>query len=154
MRFILRRLLADRSGSTLPLSALLLVPLLGAAALGVDILYGFTTKEQLQKVADNSALAGVKGLPDRTEGRRLALMFAQHNAPSHTTGTPVGTSDVQFGTWNSDTRTFTAMADGAGTPDAIKITASLNSVKGNPLRTWFASAMGSPRSTWRSRRSL
>lgn len=70
---------ADR-GITLPLTALVLVPLLAAAALAVDVGGWYARAAQIQRAADAAALAGVTYLPQGlTRAQEEAERVAERN---------------------------------------------------------------------------
>ena len=68
--------LRDESGQAMVLVALLLVVLLGAAALTVDVGYAYFTQRSLQSSADASALAGAQGLPNTVTAASLANQYS------------------------------------------------------------------------------
>jgi Flp pilus assembly protein TadG len=75
-----RALLADRSGGALVFSALALPVILGAAALALDVASWYSTKRQIQTVADAAAMAGVHVLASggtQTEAETAARTHAQ-----------------------------------------------------------------------------
>jgi Flp pilus assembly protein TadG len=92
---------SDESGATLVLVALMMVLLLGAAALAVDLGYAYSVKRQLSSTADAAALAGAqeaglkfKELNGCTTELRTAIngaVAATHNAnyPQGVSSAPV-----------------------------------------------------------------
>jgi len=60
---LIRRFLRSDRGIALPMTALVLVPLLAAAALAVDVGGWYARAAQIQRAADAAALAGVTYLP-------------------------------------------------------------------------------------------
>src|SRR5216110_1763323 len=61
-RHLYRRWLHDKRGATAALFAVLLVPLVGFAGLGVDLGIFYTLKRQMQSAVDNGALSGAMEL--------------------------------------------------------------------------------------------
>lgn len=103
-----------RRGAIAPLTAMLLVPLLGLAALAVDVGYLALVRSQLQNAADAAAMAAAKeiltnkGPESQTTARTWAREFGEVN---HVVGTPVivdSYSDVTFGYWNTTQRKLEA----------------------------------------------
>jgi Flp pilus assembly protein TadG len=58
------------------LVAILMVVLLGFAALAIDVGNAYYSQRKLQGSADAAALAGAQGLPDTTSARTLALQYS------------------------------------------------------------------------------
>jgi Flp pilus assembly protein TadG len=96
-----------RVGAVVPLTALLLVVLVGMLAFAIDLTYASTVESELQNVADAAALAGAGKLQD---------LFVQYNSPGQT-----GQSSI----------VSTATGTGAGTPrKAAQDAAALNHAGG------------------------
>ncbi len=143
--------------------AILLVVLLGFAALAIDMSHGYATQTDLQVTASAGALAGAaqitdvdkNGVDDTDQYRRAAVEFVYRNMAPSTHGNIVqagcgaydpasgtvtgGTecSDVKVGNWNPDTRIFTAW-DAAGFDPA---TMDLDAVR---VRAHRSQANGNP----------
>ena len=64
-----------RRGAIVPLTALLLVVLLGMLAFAIDLSYASEVESELQNVADAAALAGAG---------KLQELFVQYNSPGQT----------------------------------------------------------------------
>lgn len=75
----LMKLIKNEDGSTLVLVALLMVVLLGFAALVVDVGNLYLTKTQLQNAADAAALAGAQELPTASTAKSTAIYFTGQN---------------------------------------------------------------------------
>ncbi len=56
----LRRLVADRSGSTYALLAAALIPMLGFAGIGIDVSRTYMAQSRLQSAVDAAVLAAVR----------------------------------------------------------------------------------------------
>lgn len=111
---------SSRRGATLVLFTLLLVALIGMVAFAVDVGYVNLTKTELQTAADASALAASAVLNQDAETIRTV---AQNYAGKHKSGgqtVSLGTSDVEFGVWDSTAGTFTPITAGG---NAVRITA-------------------------------
>ncbi|HTV49429.1 MAG TPA: TadG family pilus assembly protein [Phycisphaerae bacterium] len=114
MKFIKRSL----RGTSLILASILGLSTLSLTGLGMDASWIYTTKSQLQNVADAAALAGAQGLEEDTP---YALAQAQATALNNVMdGAPIQleTSDVVFGTWNGNTFT-----PGSANPNAVQVSA-------------------------------
>jgi len=73
------KLKSGEDGQAFVLIALLMVVLMGFAALGVDVGSAYFTKEQLQNAADAAALAGAKDLSNPTIAEGTAVIYAGKN---------------------------------------------------------------------------
>ncbi len=152
--------------------AMLLVVLLGFAALAVDMSHGYFTQTQLQVTASAAALAGAgqitdadkNGVDDTDQYRVAAVEFVYRNmAPSihgnivqalcgtydPVSGTGAGgneCSDVKVGNWNPDTRIFTAWDAGFAPStmdlDAVRVRTHRSQANGNPLGLYLAPVLG------------
>jgi Flp pilus assembly protein TadG len=63
----------------LPLTAVMMIALLGAVALVVDVGLLWITQRELQKTADSAAMAGVILLPNQSAAEQQAAWYAQQN---------------------------------------------------------------------------
>ncbi len=138
-RHKVRTFFSNRDGSILPVAVLFFTVILGMGALAVDGTRGYLLRDQFQVVADAAALAGASVVSDDPiTANSVAVEFANKNGPA-AYGNVVDTSDVEIGTWNSDTHTFTA---GGADPNAVQVTASMLQADGNGMQTAFASLFG------------
>ncbi len=143
-------LLSDRRGAIGAWVALMLVMLLGMAALAIDMGYLWVLRHRLQATADAAALAGVSQLtstPDAAVVKAEAVAYAQKNMPPGGHGTVLADPDVVLGHWDGDTRTFTTNATGTTAPagevtNAVKITTRRAQANGNPVGLFLARALG------------
>ena len=133
-----------RSNAFSSLYLLLMMPvLLGFASLGVDYARVQVTKSKLQDAADAAARAAASALPGNpSAATTLAIQYA---GDYMALGTPISllNTEVQFGTWNTTTRTFTLMT-GADiySANAVKVTISRTAAKGNATKLQFAAMVG------------
>lgn len=132
-----------RRGSATIWGAVSMGMLMTIGALVVDGAMLFGSHADLQAAADASALAAASGLVDGSEvARARASEYAEKNWAG---GEPVTVSgsDVQFGDWDDEQKTFTPLSGAdEGYADAIRVTARLDEAKGNPLRLAFAQMFG------------
>lgn len=100
----------NRRGAIAPLTAVLLVPLLGLTAMAIDLSYLALARSQLQNAADAAAMAAAtemitnKGPQEQSRARNGAREFAALNGAA---GAPVvlnSETDVTFGFWNAQSR--------------------------------------------------
>ncbi len=128
-----------RAGSIALVAAVSVPVVIGMAGLGVDAGYLDYRGAQLQAAADAAVLAGSASLPNITAASAAAITFAQHNMPAAKYGTVLSSSDIQSGSWDSTTHSFTA---GGSSPSAMKITLRQTTATGNGVPMLFASMLG------------
>ncbi|ACA18286.1 conserved hypothetical protein [Methylobacterium sp. 4-46] len=134
----MRHFFRDRAGQITVLASLLSPVGLGVAALAIDLSTLQMVKQRLKVTADAASLAAVAVLPDTGTALSRALAIAADNAGAGA-GSVTTAADVQFGSYDSATRTFTA---GATPANAVQVTASRSEARGNPVITGFARALG------------
>ena len=146
----LRSFRKEDRGATALMVAVILVVLIGIAALAIDIGYAMLTRTQLQNVADSAALAATRNLGHIYEGlsvedqrqfvatpqdlKPAANLIAQENEAG---GSPIAINydDIIVGRWNSVSRLLTPTMS---TPDAIRVTARRDASANGPISTFFA----------------
>ncbi|MBI5505803.1 MAG: Tad domain-containing protein [Deltaproteobacteria bacterium] len=144
-------------GSVALLIAVAAVALLGFAALAIDIGYGLATRAQLQNVADSGSFAGnrelatiygEKGNLDYTkytltsvDKARLLARINEYTLQNKAAAKPIAVSpsDVQYGVWNSATRTMTPASMGV---DSISVTARRDDQGNGTVATLLAQVLG------------
>jgi Flp pilus assembly protein TadG len=136
---LMRTLQRDEQGSIMAWSALGIASLLGVAALTVDMGYMYVVNNQLQTTADAAASAAVKELPDQTAALAAAQNIVLQNMPSAAHGNVITAPDVQFGNWDTGTRTFT---QGGSPTNAVRVNARRDNTNSNAVNTFFASVLG------------
>ena len=129
---------SSRRGAVIVLAAFLMIAMLGMVAFSVDMGYILLVKSELQNAADSAALAaGAKLSDSRANLESTAQTYSQKHAAG---GGAVSllTSDIQYGVWDQDTRSFTATQQ---VGNALRITARRNNTTGfNNL--FFARVLG------------
>lgn len=129
-------------GSTLVYAMIAIVPLIGIMSLGVDYGRVQMAKTELQRCADAAARAGASGLGiSTTEARNRAAEYCSLNPVDGVTITLNPNTDIVFGSFNSDTRTFTALAP-ADYAQANAIQVNLRRTGANALPLLFAPIIG------------
>lgn len=109
-----------RLGATLVLAALLMTLLVGMIAFAMDIGYIVLVRSQLQSAADSAAMAAASVMAgDSKEVVSTARQFAALNMAGGRQ-VKLDSTDIEFGVWDSDTRTF---EPSSGSGNAIRITA-------------------------------
>ncbi len=150
----LRRFLKEERGAASIMVAVSLVVILGMGALAVDLGYVMSTRSEVQKAADASALAAASRLVqlyndqggDMTEAEMAAAAIAaanqwsQSNTASNSSLT-VAANDVQLGVWNPSAKTFT-LGGAANELNAVKITMRRDGTTNGPISLFFGSVVG------------
>ncbi len=87
---VIRQAYKDERGQVLPFVMLLMVSLLGMAALVIDLGHAYFCYRELQAATDAAALAGAQGLPSDTAAKAQALLYSavtgNKNARTNLTG--------------------------------------------------------------------
>jgi len=148
----LRRLLHDRSGATAVITAVVLVVLVGVAALAVDVGQIYAVQGEIKRAVEAGALAGARGLwplgnelpstgipdpaiyPSCANATANATTTATHVA-NKVAGASLGGVTVEVGRWNFKTKTFTLGCP--GNANAVRVTATKSAVP-----TFFAKVFG------------
>lgn len=154
----------DTGGGSAIMFAVGLSVVFGAAALAIDYTRAMSARQFLASAADAAALAAVSGLPDVDQARRMAMVYVEKNLPSAQYGKSLVAGDIEFGTWDAETRAFTSAGGGVevakdgdaisaglapsandsydysygATPTAVRITTRMATSNGNELDMLFA----------------
>jgi Flp pilus assembly protein TadG len=142
-------------GQALALMAVTMAGLLGIAALGVDLGYLYVARNELQNVADGSALAGARILGHTYQGLTPAqqqgyvcdaacenIIDSTANYVAHQNSAAGLEMDLLFteviiGQWDGDNFTVTNAM-----PDAVKVISRRDEVHNGPVTTFFARVLG------------
>jgi Flp pilus assembly protein TadG len=152
----------NQKGATIILVALLMLALIGFAALAIDVGYYMVTRNELQNIADGSALAACRVLGEIYRNMPLADQSSYVFDPTDTTTDPpstalitnalsIGTSnkaggiqgitidsgDVIIGTWDGNSLTPTL-----NQPDAVRVIARRDGSANGPISTFLARVLG------------
>ena len=143
-------------GAVTIIVAVMLTVFMAVTALAVDIGYVMVTRNQLQNVADASALASARKLGSIYDGTSTGtpmpyseqltyvadaaalISTAQQVAMENSAGGKniyMDPSDVIIGTWDATTKTLTPTLT---SPDAVQVTARRDSGANGPINTFFA----------------
>lgn len=148
-----------RPGVIAPLTAVLLIPLLGLIAFSVDLGYLVQVKAELQHVADAAALAGAQALQqpytlwvvatadkDRlrtnamTAAREAARSYAGYNRAGNTTLT-LRDDDIAFGFLDSDGR-YSETLTSLQYPNSVRVTLRRDRFSNGLVGLFFAPVLG------------
>ncbi len=155
--FKLFKRVKNQTGVSAVIVAIVLTMLLGFAALAIDVGYIYATRNELQNVADASALAATGYMGSTYEAlsyseqqtyefvRSDIVTAANDVAQKNKAGNEnigINDSDVTIGTWNADTETLTPMASPLVGPDAVRIIARRDGSANLPITTFFARIFG------------
>jgi Flp pilus assembly protein TadG len=133
-----------RRGTTIIYCTVMLVVMIAFVACGVDIARVRLSKTELQRAADAAAMYGVAGLTKNLSGGQIKQRCVDAAADNKCDGSSVVLipgSEVEWGTWDPDIRSFTVVADPSGAT-AIRVTAQRTYAKGNAIPTIFARVLG------------
>ncbi len=112
------RAVRREKGQVMILYGLFLTVIIGMTSLSVDVGYLYVGRNSLQSALDSAALAGATALPSTATAEARAVQFAQSNQVFQQSVT-LQSSDIQFGSYDSTTDTFTESPTGV---NAIRIT--------------------------------
>ncbi len=138
-----RRRNAQR-GSIMPLFCVALALLFGFGALSIDVGYFYYQKARLQITADNAALAAAVAISEtpgdyETTGPAYALSIVEHNMPESRYGAVLSEGEIEFGTWDENTKTF---SPGGSDIRAVRVTTYRRASNDNAASTFFLRAFG------------
>lgn len=143
----------NQAGVTVVIVAIVLTVLIGFTALAVDVGYMYVTKNELQNVADASALAGAGYLGSIYETLSYDEQQTHEFSRSNIVGVAqqvalknqaakmnisINDADVTIGTWDGGTGTLAAMAAPIVGPDAVRVIARRDGNANGPILTFFA----------------
>ena len=150
-----------RPGAIAPMTALLMVPLCGMAALTVDTSHLVWTQTELQSAADAAALAGADPLmngwvkyytPGQTgqstilstseaNARTYAKNWVAKNSAGGVSNLTLLDADITFG-YTDAQRNYTPCPTYTGFPNTIKVTVRRDSSANSPVGLFFGPVFG------------
>lgn len=139
---ILRDFVRDARGSIVPLVGVGFVVGSGFAAVGVDYVRSTAHRQSLQLAADAAALAAATRLPSQERATAAALLYVEKNMPAAEFGSVLAKRDIEFGVWDDKRMAFVPGGDGAAGGSAVRVTARLSVVNGNPVTTLLGGVIG------------
>jgi hypothetical protein len=124
--------------------AVMMSVVLGFASLGVDWGMVELAKTQLLAASDAAARAAAANISNGvTAAQNAAVQFASDNSVAGTSFVVNPTSDIDFGTWNISTRTFTVLTGSARSgATAIRVWGRRTTANGNPIKLTFGPLIG------------
>lgn len=126
-----------RHGISLVYAVLVMVALLGLCSFAVDYGRMRVARTQLQMAADAAAMYGITGIKTSIATAQSRAVSAAADNKSDGTSVALSTNDIELGTWDPGTRTFTALAGNARLgATAMRVTTRTD------VPTVFAAALG------------
>ncbi len=124
----------ERRGVVVVTVLVMLIVIVGFAALTIDVGYMYNVRADLQHTADSAALSAVQLLPDEIKARLAARDMAEMNLNG-----VVIDRDVVLGNWDWTTSVFTPN----GIPvNAVHVYSQRSKTNGNPVGLFFAPILG------------
>jgi len=164
--------LSDERGATAIIIGILMVVFISLAAVAIDIGYAMVTRNELQNIADGSALAATGWLGDNYESmtttellnydvsgdeadiKLIAKTVASQNRAGGVDGISIRDIDIEIGKWDSTIANIDSSLIGtvddprfsglqAGDiPDAVRVTTRREAIINGPISTFFARIFG------------
>src|SRR4051812_25652676 len=134
----------SRRGIAAAYSILMMVALCGLVSMGVDLGRVQVAKTELRAAADAAARAGLAGLPTSVaQAKADAAAVAAANLCDGSAVVIDQTLDIEFGTWNDATRTFSLLSGAAqNNANAMRITARRIAARNTAIPLVFARLIG------------
>ena len=123
---------------------LILMIFFAFASLAVDFGRVQVAKTELRRTADSAAMAAAANLPyGVTSAQNAAVAMATANMVDGSALSLDTTNDIEFGTWNLTTKTFTVLTGSARSgATGIRITARRTSARGTAIPLVFGALIG------------
>ncbi len=131
--------LQDDSGAMTIWALFWFILFVGLLGLAVDTTNGFRVQTMMQATADAAAHGAALDLPDDIAAMGTALEYADKNMPAGAYGNVLALGDVEVGTWDIATRTFTS---GTLPYNGVRVTLRSTSATGNPVPVNFLRIIG------------
>lgn len=158
-----RPMKSTRRGAIIPMTALMLVILIGMVAFAVDTSYVVMTQSQLQNSADAAALAGAQQLVTNypiyaapgqsannksslaasaaTAARATAKTYGAANGAGDLASLTYLDSDIEVG-FTAANGTYTAYTSGGNYPNTVKVRSRRDTSANNSLKLFFGPVLG------------
>lgn len=137
----IRRFLYGQSGSMTIFGMFIFVSGLMLTGLAID--YGNLVKSRTVQQVDVDSVAHTalvkRELNTPAVAIQDAVAVAGANLPTNKYGNTIGTSDVVFGNWDANTRTFTPSSNSR---QAVSVTAQQDAIRANPIPTFLLQLVG------------
>lgn len=147
------RILNDEKGVSAVITVIVIAVLLAFVSLAVDVGYMTATANEIQNIADGSALAATRKLgeiyaqmsyasqsayvmtsDDRTLIENVVGTVASKNSSAGKTLETVSSSDIHIGKWDWENKTLT---ETDASPDAVQVTVRRDASANGPVTTFF-----------------
>lgn len=157
------RIPGRRTGAIAPLTAILMIPLMGMVAFAIDLAWIAHTHNQLQAAADAAALAGATQLTDdyvnyylpklstdqkksilaaaKVKAKASAITYAGYNRAAETTSLRLLDADIEFGD-TSASGTFTPESGSSAYPNSVKVVLRRDGSANGSLGLFFGRVLG------------
>ena len=142
--------IGDQHGTVAIVLGLAMIALIGVASLAFDTGYMYKTRNELQNIADATALAAARSLgdvytmhnayidsTDRPGILSKAQDVAQKNRAGGKSPIAISSADLEFGIWNGIAFTVDRVQ-----PNAIRATIRRDGVANGPVGTFFGRVLG------------
>jgi Flp pilus assembly protein TadG len=151
-QFILK--IKERRGAVLIIVALIMVVLIGFAALAIDVGYLYATKNELQNIADGAALAAAGELGNKlyngetlndtaiTAIKDVAKEIGEKNQAGGKADIDIIYSDVKIGRWKDPDLNPNGLFETSDSPNAVQVTARRDGLANNSVGTFFGGILG------------
>ncbi len=113
------------------------------ASLGVDLAKVRVVKVELQSAADAAAMYAAAGMDQGATVATSRAITAAGDNKAYASSIVVTSSDVEFGTWNPSTKTFTVVTgSAANSATAVRVTCRRAASRGTAVPMTFAQVVG------------
>ena len=131
--------LSSEDGWVSPFSLIMVLSMLSVLGVATEYANIIRAKTQLQTASDAVALAAAQSLEDQATGTTYGMEIAALYYGDGEANVTIQNSDIEFGTWDGATETFTASVVSV---NSVKVTAELSAARANPLTTAFTGLTG------------
>ncbi len=137
---------SDERGAITTYSLFTFAAMAIVGGIALDVSHAVQMRTHLQIAADAAAHAAlvVRDTEPEETARTVALAVAAMNMPPNVQGNGVvlRDEDIEFGTWDSDTLTFTPDPPGVDSRDAVRVRTQRMEANGNPVQTFLLRLVG------------
>jgi hypothetical protein len=132
-----------RRGMALVYIAVVATIFVGLMSLAVDYGRVQLAKTQLLDAADAAARAGVASIPSGVSTAQAVAIQAASENLADGTSVALDASDIEFGTWDASSKTFTVLTGAArSNANAMRVTARRTAATNNAIPLYFGAVVG------------
>lgn len=133
--------LKREDGAVTPASLFLFVVMVALLGLSVDVSNAYWNRTELQVAADSSAHAALylRETMSEDEAKEKAIALAADVLRVDPVNAEITADDIEFGTWNADTRTFTPAEHSRA---AVRVTTTRTEERENPVDSYLLRIVG------------